>query len=848
MKDNSREGQLNIAYVCREFGPVTGGGIGTYIYNACLAMSNRGHRVFLITDCFNDSNLDLLPIGVELVRLHAVRENRVGSFVSPHHEYSYRVYDTLLALVAEKKIDVAEFAEFGVEGFATIRAKRLFGQFADTKLIVKLHTPSSLLYTINEDRRLHVDSFCDYTMEDYCVRYADMVTSPSLSLGQYFEQRVGRKGIAKCPYPVDLPVSGGARTFTDHQVRRVRLIGSVQVRKGIDTFIRAAVKILRNDPDFLFEIWGADRNALLFGKTYIDIVEKLIPSEFKDRIIFAGGIPYSEIPALFQDSCFCVYPSRWENWANVCLEAMSYGCVVLASKEGGMSEMVEHGKSGFVVDPLNPDDIADTILAFYKNKKKLEEVSHCAQKRSQEICDPENTSLQIEQNYQQAIKKKKWQITVENVPSVSVVIPFYNQPQYLRETIASVKKSTYPHLEIVVVNDGSTTKDANSLFESLTGVTKVQKENGGLSSARNAGVAAASGDYVLPLDADDLIEPSYIQKGVEALLNNPELGYVSCHAQNFGELRNAYIPIGFVPELMPYMNSHGKCTNLYRKELFAQYGGYDEVMTSYEDWDFLLTLDENGVEGDVLPDEMFHYRRHFDSMVYVTANRQRADLIQYMMIKHEKALAPHAPQMAIMLARLWKETEMKCEFAGQQLVNAHFNPTSVDQLQTGYETRLQVYSQVNGQWWEHNSVYVDYTCEKWHVLRLNLPFEGHDGILRIDPSNAPGTIFVKDFALRERSYGRKLFYSSAGNNFQNCSFSEQVTSASREGGLIITSPDDDPQILLPQLSGTGGLIFEITLYFTNDEQCDRDHILKSYKKSTFKNLAKSIVRRIVGAI
>ncbi len=848
MKDNSNKGQLNIAYVCREFGPVTGGGIGTYIYNACLAMSNRGHRVFLITDCFNDNNLDLLPGGVELVRLHAVRQNRVGSFVSPHHEYSYRVYDTLLALVAENKINVAEFAEFGVEGFATIRAKRVLGQFADTKLIVKLHTPSSLLYTINEDRRLHVDSFCDYTMEDYCVSYADMVTSPSLSLGQYFEKRVGRRYIQKCPYPVDLPASSGDRNFTDQQVRRVRLIGSVQVRKGIDTFIKAAVNILHNDPDFLFEIWGADRNALLFGKTYIDVVVKLIPDEFKERIVFAGGVPYSQIPALFQDSCFCVYPSRWENWANVCLEAMSYGCVVLASKEGGMSEMVEHGKSGFVIDPLNPDDIADTILAFSENKKKLEEISNCAQVRSNEICDPEKTSLQIEQNYQQAMQTKKWQTTGEHAPVVSVIIPFYNQPQSLNETIASVKKSTYSNLEIIVVNDGSTTQDANSVFESLTGVTKVRKENGGLSSARNAGVVAASGEYVLPLDADDLIEPDYIQKGLEALLNNPELGYVSCHAQNFGEIQNAYIPIGFVPELMPYMNTHGKCTNLYRKELFAQCGGYDEVMTSYEDWDFLLTLDENGIEGDVLPDEMFRYRRHFDSMVYVTANRQRADLIQYMMIKHEKALAPHAPQMAIMLARLWKETEMKCEFAGQQLVNAHLNPSCVDQLQTGSETRLQVYSQVNGQWWEHNSVYVDYSCEKWHVLSLNLPFEGHDGILRIDPSNAPGTIIVKDITLREKRYGRKLFHGSVRNDFQSCSFSEQITSASREGGLVITSPDDDPQILLPQLPGAGSLILEITLYFKNGEQCDIDQILKSYQRNTFKNLAKSIVHRIVGAI
>ena len=129
-------------------------------------------------------------------------------------------------------------------------------------------------------------------------------------------------------------------------------------------------------------------------------------------------------------------------------------------------------------------------------------------------------------------------------------------------------------------------------------------------------------------------------------------------------------------------------------------------MTSYEDWDFLLTLDECGIDGDVLPDEMFDYRRHFDSMVYSTANRQRADLIQYMMIKHEKALAPEAPKMAIMLARLWKEAEMRYEFAQQQIANVCFAPHSMRQLQPAAATRLQVYSGAQGPWWEHNSVYL----------------------------------------------------------------------------------------------------------------------------------------------
>ena len=58
---------MNIAYVSREFGPVTGGGIGTYIANACRAFAASGHRVFLVTECFADADRSLLPAGVTLV-------------------------------------------------------------------------------------------------------------------------------------------------------------------------------------------------------------------------------------------------------------------------------------------------------------------------------------------------------------------------------------------------------------------------------------------------------------------------------------------------------------------------------------------------------------------------------------------------------------------------------------------------------------------------------------------------------------------------------------------------------------------------------------------------------------
>lgn len=650
---------MNLAYVSREFGPVTGGGIGTYIANVCRAFTAAGHRVYLVTDCFARADRGLLPPGVTLVETLPSLDHQKGYFFNENQEYAYRVLHTLRQLASQVPLDVVEFPDFRAEGFAVIRAKRLLNEFAATRLIVKCHTPKSLLAEINESRTLQVDDLCDFEMEDYCVRHADLVTSPSMSLAQYFEARVGRTGIRSCPYPMHLPKLEAPRQFTPGQVRRVRFLGSVQVRKGVDTFLAAARRLLEQDPDFQFEIYGKDRNEARFGRPYQDLLQAQIPEACRDRIRFAGDLEYAAIPALLGDSCICVFPSRWENWANVCLEAMAMGCVVIASRHGGMAEMVRHGENGFLVDPLQPQEIADLILRHHADLQTLERLSRAAHQRSVELADPARIQQRIQANYESAVTPRHW--TLDETSRVSVVIPYYNQGAYLIEALESVRQSTFPRLEIIVVNDGSTDRESNRIFDGLEGVRKVAQANGGLSAARNAGTRAATGDYVLMLDADDRIHPRYLETAVQALANCPDLAYVTCHAQNFGAFDSVYVPVGFVPALMPFLNTDGKCANLFRREALLQCGGYDESMVSYEDWDLLLTLHERGYRGDVLPAEFFYYRRRYDSMVYAVANPRRAELVQYMMLKHRALVQPHAGTMAVVLSRLWKEAEKAAE-------------------------------------------------------------------------------------------------------------------------------------------------------------------------------------------
>ena len=100
-------------------------------------------------------------------------------------------------------------------------------------------------------------------------------------------------------------------------------------------------------------------------------------------------------------------------------------------------------------------------------------------------------------------------------PLVSIIIPTYNSSDYITETLTKLEKQTYPNFEIVIVNDGSKDNTSNVLRE--YGLTHsrliiINKENGGVSSARNTGIRKAQGQFICFMDDDDEIDPNYLLK------------------------------------------------------------------------------------------------------------------------------------------------------------------------------------------------------------------------------------------------------------------------------------------------------------------------------------------------
>ena len=121
---------------------------------------------------------------------------------------------------------------------------------------------------------------------------------------------------------------------------------------------------------------------------------------------------------------------------------------------------------------------------------------------------------------------------------ISIIVPCYNQGIYLKETIHSALASSYRPLEILIINDGSTDNSLELALElevQHPEVRVLDQANAGVTKARNSGIAAAQGEYILPLDEDDLIAPTYIEQGLAILATRPEVKVVYCQAEKFSD-------------------------------------------------------------------------------------------------------------------------------------------------------------------------------------------------------------------------------------------------------------------------------------------------------------------------
>jgi glycosyltransferase involved in cell wall biosynthesis len=218
---------------------------------------------------------------------------------------------------------------------------------------------------------------------------------------------------------------------------------------------------------------------------------------------------------------------------------------------------------------------------------------------------------------------------IKTPPLVSVIIPCFNHGIYLQEAIDSfVAANQNCNAELIIIDDGSTDRYTINKLEELKQADVWQiitKQNGGVDTARNAGILAAKGKYILPLDADNKLRTPYLTTGVELMEKDDTIAVLYGNAKYFGEKDNVWKNQPFSLQRLLLTNFIDTCA-IIRKDTLLHVGNY-RYAYGYEDWDLWLRIAKNMKKFYYLDEICFDYRVVKGSMMdAVLKDKQKSNV------------------------------------------------------------------------------------------------------------------------------------------------------------------------------------------------------------------------------
>lgn len=378
---------MKIALLSYEYPPDTAvGGIATYTQQVARMLQQRGHHVEIFAGSHRRQGVGMEG-GLMVHRVQASYRTEFACQIAPVFAARHRLV----------RFDLLESPEIGPESHEVSRL------VPDIPLVVKLHTPSYLINQMNQvkpsfDHQMRWilgalrrgQKPSPYPTECYDplgdaersqTLRADLITTPSQSLGQELiatwdlpPEQVLHLPNPYIPAPalLNIPIHTHTHTLT--------FIGRLEVRKGILELGEAIPQILHQVPQARFRFVGAPWPSPKRGQNMQQYLEGRLWRQ-RASLEFLGNVTPDAIPQILAQTDIGVFPSRWENFPNVCLEAMAAGRGVIGSWAGGMADMLEGGRCGRLVAPQNPDQIAAAAIELLTNPALRMELGRRARDR-----------------------------------------------------------------------------------------------------------------------------------------------------------------------------------------------------------------------------------------------------------------------------------------------------------------------------------------------------------------------------------------------------------------------------------------------------------------------------------
>jgi glycosyltransferase involved in cell wall biosynthesis len=275
--------------------------------------------------------------------------------------------------------------------------------------LLNYYTPffTKVRFFLGALRRREIRFYGTYHFEedvDYKITSsADACVSPSASLADILtkEWRLNRGKVSVIPYPFTPPAKLLNVPIVIRHTKVVSFIGKLNVHKGIVALVDAIKKLIKKHPDVTFRLIGNDSYYTVSKMSMSDYIRKKL-SGYEKNFLIRGGLDYEEIMYELSLADVCVFPSIWENFPNVCLEAMSAGRAIVGSKNGGMSEILSDD-CGVIIDPLDSGEIAEEISVLLQNPARRVAYGEKARAAILQLYNKERIGGLLEEHYEKVI-------------------------------------------------------------------------------------------------------------------------------------------------------------------------------------------------------------------------------------------------------------------------------------------------------------------------------------------------------------------------------------------------------------------------------------------------------------
>jgi hypothetical protein len=362
---------------------------------------------------------------------------------------------------------------------------------------------------------------------------------------------------------------------------------------------------------------------------------------------------------------------------------------------------------------------------------------------------------------------------------VTVVIPCYNHGAFLADAVASVRAQTYVDWEIIIVDDGSTDPATRRIIEGFT-AQKIKslrnRERVGPGVSRNRGIELGTGQYILPLDADDKIGHEYLRDAVQVLESNSRVGIVYSLAEFFGTQSGEWQLPPFELPRSAWEPAIFNCA-LFRRDDWKAVGGYSASLNrAYEDHDLWLGILALGRSVHRLPKPHFFYRRVPNSLAQSIDFEGKVAAYMTMIERHREFMTAQLEG----LVRGFLAREAIAQVWHQRPVAQIFLPT-----RDGFN--------------EEASARREYSAGDWRDIELRFPDAVEflrNGAIRIDPGMQAGGFDLESLEwLTERGPTGRFHVASADFTVSGTALKLDAT-----GFVRLLSFGTDPQCTLHNMS------------------------------------------------